>query len=74
MKGMELILFIITIVLAVVGIAVVAKGEVADGRDVIRIRWAGWVILAVAALTLVFNVFTVVPTRNIADPDAQVRR
>ena len=61
-----MILFIITLILAVVGIAVVAKGEIVDGRDTIRIRWAGWLILGLAALTLIFNIFTIVPTRNIA--------
>jgi regulator of protease activity HflC (stomatin/prohibitin superfamily) len=66
MKGMELILFIITLILTVIGIAVVAKGELTDGRDVMRIRWAGWLVLGIAALTLIFNVFTIVPTRNIA--------
>ncbi len=60
-----MILFIITLVLAVAGISLVAKGQIGEGRDEIRVRWIGWLVLAASALTLVFNVYAIVPTRNI---------
>lgn len=71
-----MILFIITLILAAIGIAVLGKGKItvpqtdAYGREkpsVTRsIRPIGTIVLFVAALTLIFNVFTIVPTRNIA--------
>ena len=66
-----MILFIITLILAAIGIAIVGKGKVVvdkDRRDEreVSVRWMGGVVLGIAALTLIFNVFTVVPTRNIA--------
>jgi regulator of protease activity HflC (stomatin/prohibitin superfamily) len=66
MKGMELILFIITLILAIAAIALIAKGRVETNDGDLPLRGAGVIVLFVAALTLVFNVFTVVPTRNIA--------
>lgn len=66
-----MILLIITILLAVVGVAVLVKGSVTVDRGrrderVVSLRPLGAGILVVALVTLVFNVFTVVPTRNIA--------
>ncbi len=66
-----MIWFIITITLAVIGIAIVGKGKVVvdqgrrDARE-ISVRPVGALVLVAAFLTLIFNVFTVVPTRNIA--------
>lgn len=66
----ELILLIIAIIIALIGISVVAKGRVTidDGRrdEPISVRGIGMAILALAGLLLFFDSFTVVPTRNIA--------
>jgi regulator of protease activity HflC (stomatin/prohibitin superfamily) len=65
-KGLELILFILFLILAVIGIAVIGKGRVQDGRDTFNIRPIGAIILAVALILLAFDSFTIVPTRNLA--------
>jgi regulator of protease activity HflC (stomatin/prohibitin superfamily) len=60
-----LIWFIITIVIAVIGIIALAIGRLDDGRDTISLRPVGLGALAVAVVMLIFNIFTIVPTRNI---------
>lgn len=66
-----MILFIITVLLTLLGVGIVAKGTITldeGGRDeeTVRVRWVGGLVLVAALLTFVFNVFTIVPTRNIA--------
>ncbi|HCT81108.1 MAG TPA: hypothetical protein DGT23_31975 [Micromonosporaceae bacterium] len=58
-----MILFIVTVILAIAGIGIVAKGKVTANKGYRRI---GGIALALSALTLIFNIFTIVPTRNIA--------
>lgn len=76
-----MIWFIIAIVLAVIGIAILGKGKlVLPGEErrssyggkaekepdrEIRIRWIGAIVLGLAAITLIWDSFTIVPTRNI---------
>lgn len=62
--------FIIAIIVASIGVALIGKGKIVidSGRrdeSEFGIRWIGGLVIGLAFLILVFDSFTIVPTRNI---------